>query len=702
MYSSKNYYYFLKYFMPRQLQIYLRRKLIHRIMLSNKDMWPIDKTAATPPEDWQGWPDGKKFAVVLTHDVETENGLSKCRDLMNVDEQYGYRSSFSFVVGDYHVPEELLDELQTRGFEAGIHGLHHDGNIFRSKKVFTEHAAQINKVLKKWNAAGFRSPSMYHNLDWLHDLDLKYDASTFDTDPFEPQPDGMGTIFPFWVTGRIGNHGYVELPYTLPQDFLLFILMQYDNINIWKAKLDWIAEHGGMVLLITHPDYISFSDNKTGKYEYPVKYYEEFLQYIKTKYTGLYWHALPRDAAGFCSDRFKRRSKDEKEAKRVCMLAYSFYESDNRIMRYADALAERGDTVDVIALRSNGFEQNSKIKNVNVYRIQKRLINEKYKITYLSKLLLFLIKSFWFLSKINLQKSYHLIHVHSVPDFEVFAALLPKLQGGSIILDIHDIVPEFYASKFSGNPDGFFFKALVKVEQLSINFSDHVIISNHLWHKTLISRSVNDSKCTTIMNYPDESIFYPRERTRQDHKFIMLYPGTLGWHQGLEIAVRAFALIKDQTPQAEFHIYGRGPERDNLAALIVTLDLKDRVFIRDPMPINDIAEIMANADLGIVPKKNDPFGGEAFSTKILEFMSLGIPVIVSATKIDQFYFNDSVVKFFTPDDVNDLAQSMMMLVTQKQARDTLRENALRFVEDYRWSKKKNEYFELVDSLIDQH
>lgn len=111
------------------------------------------------------------------------------------------------------------------------------------------------------------------------------------------------------------------------------------------------------------------------------------------------------------------------------MLAYSFYESDNRIMRYADALAERGDTVDVIALRGNGFEQNSKIKNVNVYRIQKRLINEKYKITYLSKLLLFLAKSFWFLSKVNLQKPYHLIHVHSVPDFEVFAALMPKLQG---------------------------------------------------------------------------------------------------------------------------------------------------------------------------------------------------------------------------------------------------------------------------------
>jgi glycosyltransferase involved in cell wall biosynthesis len=157
-------------------------------------------------------------------------------------------------------------------------------------------------------------------------------------------------------------------------------------------------------------------------------------------------------------------------------------------------------------------------------------------------------------------------------------------------------------------------------------------------------------------------------------------------------------MIKDQAPRAEFHIYGRGPERDNLVKLIAELHLDNKVFIKDPLPINKIAEIMANADLGIVPKKNDPFGGEAFSTKTLEFMALGIPVIISGTKIDRHYFNDSVVKFFIPDDVNDLAQSMLTMLKHKEQRDTLRDNALCFVEDYRWSKKKNEYFDLVDSL----
>jgi glycosyltransferase involved in cell wall biosynthesis len=111
---------------------------------------------------------------------------------------------------------------------------------------------------------------------------------------------------------------------------------------------------------------------------------------------------------------------------------------------------------------------------------------------------------------------------------------------------------------------------------------------------------------------------------------------------------------------------------------------------------------MANADLGVVPKRNDPFGGEAFSTKILEFMSLGVPVVVSATNIDKYYFNDAVVKFFKPDDENDLARSMLNLINDDDLRNRLAYNASKFVDDFSWSKKEHEYIDLVDSLISNH
>ena len=384
---------------------------------------------------------------------------------------------------------------------------------------------------------------------------------------------------------------------------------------------------------------------------------------------------------------------------RVCMIGYTFYDSDNRVRRYAETLVKRGDQVDVIALKKKVQCPSEIVEGVKVFRIQEREQNEKNNITYLFRLLIFLAKSFVFLAYKHCKNPYDLIHVHSVPDFEVFAALIPKILGAKIILDIHDIVPEFYESKFDCSKESLIFKSLVFIEKISISFSDHVIISNHIWYKTLISRSVNENKCTTIMNYPDNSKFYKRDIIRNEKKFKILYPGTLNWHQGLDIAVKAFALIKDQSPQAEFQIYGVGPAQKELIFLINKFGLENRVFLKDSVPISEIADIIANSNLGVIPKRNDCFGGEAFSTKILEFMNLGIPVIVSKTKIDQYYFNESIVKFFEPENIKDLSEAMLELINNKELRDKLSQKALKFVERNNWEVKKHIYLDLVDSLV---
>jgi len=140
---------------------------------------------------------------------------------------------------------------------------------------------------------------MYHNLEWIGELDIDYDSSTFDTDPFEPQPDGVETIFPFSVNGNDSRTGYIELPYTLPQDFTLFIILRHNHIDVWKRKLDWIVERGGMALLITHPDYMNFGDTRMLCDEYPADLYIDFLNYVRTRYAGEYWMALPNEVAKF-------------------------------------------------------------------------------------------------------------------------------------------------------------------------------------------------------------------------------------------------------------------------------------------------------------------------------------------------------------------------------------------------------------------
>lgn len=283
---------------PRRIQIAIRRKMVRRQRVKYRDIWPIDEQAGNTPKGWPGWPDRKKFALVLTHDVESALGLEKVLPLARLEQSLGFRSSFNFVGQDYPVDDQMRKALIDMGFEVGLHGLTHKGNMFRTRKVFEKQLPQINRILKEWNASGFRAPSMYHNLYWTAELDIAYDMSTFDNDPFEPQPDGTGTIFPFWVPNRNGG-GFVELPYTIPQDLTLFVLMREKNTRIWQRKLDWIASRGGMILLLVHPDYLVLDSQASAFYEYPVQFYEDFLNYVKTTYERKYWNALPREVSGY-------------------------------------------------------------------------------------------------------------------------------------------------------------------------------------------------------------------------------------------------------------------------------------------------------------------------------------------------------------------------------------------------------------------
>ncbi len=293
------FYYFVKPALPRALQIFLRSRVARaqRSRVSSQ-VWPILLGSEKKPASWKGWPDGRQFALVLTHDVEGKRGLARCSRLMELERSKGFRSAFNFVPGDYVVPAALRLLLMENGFEVGVHGLHHDGRMYQSRQVFASHAVRINEVLKEWKSVGFRTPSMYHNLDWLHSLRIDYDCSTFDTDPFEPQSDGVGTIFPFWIQGAEGE-GYVELPYTLPQDLTLFVLLRESSNRIWKEKLDWIAANGGMALVNTHPDYLFPGTGKMRVDEYPMEHYLDFLDYISLTYRDRVWQALPREVARF-------------------------------------------------------------------------------------------------------------------------------------------------------------------------------------------------------------------------------------------------------------------------------------------------------------------------------------------------------------------------------------------------------------------
>lgn len=387
---------------------------------------------------------------------------------------------------------------------------------------------------------------------------------------------------------------------------------------------------------------------------------------------------------------------------KICMVSYSFYEADARIQQYASALVERGDSVDVIALRRPEMSRVEKLHGVTVHRIQQRANNERGPLSHLCRILRFLVVSSLVLTRRHLTEPFDAVHIHSVPDFLVFAALIPRLLGTPVILDIHDVLPELYASKFGASQASILFKCLLFLEWISVSFASQVIVANHLWCDRVAERTGRRHKCHPIRNYPPPATFRPRPR-RSNGKFLITYPGSLNRHQGVDIAIAAFAKVKSRMPDAEFHIYGDGPAKPSLIELARHLNLNGQVVFHNALPNSEIVEVMASTDLAVEPKRSaSAFGNEALSMKILEFMSLGVPVVASRTKTHAFYYNDSLVKYYDYDNINDLAAKILLLRRDPALRQSLVSHGLKYVETHNWNIEKRRYLSLVDSLTKQH
>ena len=140
----QSFYYKLKPFVPWHMRMALRRIVARRKRANRKAVWPINEAAICPPADWPGWPNGQQAAFVLTPDVEGPRGLARCRRLMALEQELGFKSSFNFIpAGPYQVPAELRNEITRNGFEVGVHDLAHDGRLFTNPKYFNVKLMQV-------------------------------------------------------------------------------------------------------------------------------------------------------------------------------------------------------------------------------------------------------------------------------------------------------------------------------------------------------------------------------------------------------------------------------------------------------------------------------------------------------------------------------------------------------------------------------
>ena len=406
-------------------------------------------------------------------------------------------------------------------------------------------------------------------------------------------------------------------------------------------------------------------------------------------------------------DEYRKQKKENCSTMKICMLAYSFYDNDARVRRYAEALARRGDHVDVFALKIDAQQEAHEVINgVNIYRIQKRIMDEKGKLKYLCKMLLFLINSSYRLAKKYVGFHYDLVHVHSLPDFEVFAAILPKIFGAKIILDIHDPVPDFFMAKFNTGENNIYIKILSFIERITTMFADHVITVTDYWKGRIAERSqITDNKITVILNLPDLRVFNYRnfvKKHKSNDDFIMLYPGTLNKHCGLDIAIRAVNNVKDEIPSIKLLIYGKGGELDNLNQMVKDFGLQDIVLFFDVVPLESIPKIMCDADIGIaLLAGHNEYSQQALNVKLFEFLSMGLPAIATRTKSIEYYLNEGTVMLSNPNDPADVARCIRQLYLNPSKRYELTEKGLSFIKTNNSEYQLSRYLRIVDNLVNK-
>jgi glycosyltransferase involved in cell wall biosynthesis len=386
------------------------------------------------------------------------------------------------------------------------------------------------------------------------------------------------------------------------------------------------------------------------------------------------------------------------------MVAYTNFISDARLHRYALSLLDRGDRVDIIGLGIKGKPYQRIINGANVYNIQTRNFTERTPLSYLKNVFQFFILSSFALTRLHLKNRYDLIHYHNIPDFGVFCTFIPKLMGIKVILDIHDLVPEFYMRKFNVHENHLIIKLLKWIEKISARFADHVIIVTELWRQKIIKRSVEPSRCTVIMNVPYTGLFVSKKKykKKKDTKsFLLSYHGNLAEQNGVDVTIKAMNIVNKKYPHISLQIIGEGRQKKNLIELMHKYNLQKKIKFIDNQPIQKIPDIVGIADAGIDPKREGVYAGETLSVKIMEYLQLEIPAIVSRTKTASTYFNENTVMFFQPGNEKDLARCIIELYKSSALRKSLLKNAKIFNEEYNWEKYKKIYYDLLNRLINR-
>ncbi|MGH9135881.1 MAG: glycosyltransferase family 4 protein, partial [Acidimicrobiales bacterium] len=292
-------------------------------------------------------------------------------------------------------------------------------------------------------------------------------------------------------------------------------------------------------------------------------------------------------------------------------------------------------------------------------------------------------------------RHYDLIHVHTLPEALVFAALAPKLGGRPVLLDVHDLSTEVFASRRGSAP------APVRVaERLALAFADRVVTVHDDYRQRVCDRGVDRDDITVVLNTPDDRRFPLRPPRVPRRPPALIYHGTFVARYGLAAAVEALAAVRKRVPGVELHLVGDGDFRPEITRLVGELGLDGCVELSaGAVPIEEIPAHVDAADIGLVPFVDQPFTRTILPTKLLEYVRMGLPVIVSRNPVIERYFTDDDVFFVEPGNATEIATAIERITRDPEDAARRAKRAQQFFVDEGWPAAKQRFLAVVDEMI---
>jgi glycosyltransferase involved in cell wall biosynthesis len=390
------------------------------------------------------------------------------------------------------------------------------------------------------------------------------------------------------------------------------------------------------------------------------------------------------------------------------MVVYAYYPlAETRVQRQAEALAEQGHQVDVICLRlsHNREPRRETVRGVNVYRLPIIRPTHPWFVGVVPRFFLYI--AFTMMAALLLiwlhgRRRYGVVQAHNLPDFLVFCALWPKITGAKVVLDIHDVMPEFFAENTGRSMQNWLVRLITRQEQFSCRFADHVITVTERWRQALIRRGVAAEKVSVVMNLADHHYFFAPNGSAPapgPDKFRMIYHGTQAERHGLDTLLLAMGQVCREAPNIHLTLHGRGDVHAALHHLAERLNLSQNIrFSTDYLTLAELPGFIAGHDAGVIPYQDDLFTGGILPTKLLECIALGLPCITARTAAMADYFDETMVQFFEPGNPDSLAQGILSLYRDEARRKNLVLQSERFIQKYNWPDESARYVALIERL----